>query len=52
MREFIARQNIKHFRQLLSEARDATERKMLRQLLEEEEGKLAELTKKPDDKET
>jgi hypothetical protein len=42
MDEFIARENIKHFHELLPGEQDETKRKALLQLLAQEELKLAE----------
>jgi len=41
MEEFVIRQNILHFRQLLSTAQDEEQRRRVQQLLAEEEAKLA-----------
>ena len=41
----VARLNIEHFRELLARETDARKRQTLRQLLAEEEAKLAALTK-------
>jgi hypothetical protein len=44
----VARLNIEHFRKLLAEERDATQRQTLCRLLAEEEAKLASLTDRPE----
>jgi hypothetical protein len=51
MDEAIARENIKHFRKLLETETDGAKRRMLTQLLSEEEVKLAKaLHRKRDEK--
>jgi hypothetical protein len=50
MEEFLARQNVLHYRQMLESAKDDVQRRTLLQLLAEEEAKLATQQKpKPND---
>jgi hypothetical protein len=46
MDETIARLNIEHFQRKLAEERDEAKRRTLRQLLAEEEAKLAEILRR------